>query len=165
MEHKIIKAADIEKLISFITKNTNSLEDANDRKAFAEITKSLKAAQEMVGDDNKRATCLYDAATKYANQIAFRLFVEDNLAESTLAEFREFETVKTVVGYAEAYTEEDHARADAITKAQQDYMNERKPFEIFQAVINGMTKEEAEQKQAEYTARQQEALENAKTQI
>lgn len=161
MEHKIITKEDIENVIGFIVRNTNSLEDANDRHAFAEITTALKNAQEMVGDDNKRATCLYDAATKYANQIAFRLFVEGNLSEGVLEEFRGFETVKTVVGYADAYTQEDKARADEITRMQQEYMDERKPFEVFQAVINGMSKEEAEAKQAEYEASKKAAIENA----
>lgn len=40
-------------------------------------------------------------------------------------------------------------------------MAERKPFEIFQAVINGMSEEEAKQKQAEFEARQADGIANA----
>lgn len=160
VDHKVIELKDIEKLLTFIRQNYKALEDEADQKAFSDVLGYLETAKTLV-EDNKYATCLYDAATKYANQLAFRLFVEDKLDENTLKLFREFETVKTVSGYANAYTEQEKARADAITKMQQDYMAEREPFEVFRAVIGGMSKEEAERKQEEFKARQAQGLHNA----
>ena len=155
--HKEISLETIDTVLSFIKTQLNQLSDGDIRQEFSKILESLKTAEEMA-TDNKRKTCLYDAATKYANQLAFRLFVEGNLNDSALTEFRGFETVKQVAEYAQTYTDEDRARADEITAAQRAFMDERQPFEVFQAVINGMTKEEAEQKQAEFQQRQQEAL-------
>lgn len=160
MAHTEIALEQIEKLLTFIRKNTEKLSDEADQKAFKEVLGYLETAKPLI-ENNKYATCLYDAATKYVNQLAFRLFVEDSLDDETLKLFREFETVKTVSGYAQEYTDEEKARADEITKAQQDYMAEREPFEIFRAVIGGMSEEEAKQKQEAYKQRQAEGLHNA----
>lgn len=160
MEHKEIKLDDIEKLITFVRKNHTKLADEADQKAFKDVVSWLETAKTMI-ENNKYATCLYDAATKYTNQLAFRLYVENVLDEETAKIFKSFESVKEVSEYAKAYTEEDKDRADAITKQQQDYMAERQPFEIFQAVIGGMSEEEAKQKQAEFAKRQAQGLANA----
>lgn len=160
VKHKEISLSQVEPLITFLRKNYKLLAEEVDQDAFKDIVGYLETAKVMA-DDNKRRTCLYDAATKYVNQLAFRLYTENKLDEELTKVFRGFEPVKQVLEYAQAYTEEDKARADAITKAQKDYMAEREPFEIFRAVIAGMSEEEAKQKQAEYNQRKAEALHNA----
>lgn len=161
MEHKEIARDDIQKLITFLRQNLKKLEDEADQKAFTDVTGWLETALTMV-ENNKYATCLYDAATKYVNQLAFRLHVENALDEETDKIFRGFETVKQVSEYAAAYTSEDKARADEITKLQQAYMEEREPFEVFQSVIGGLSEEEAKQKLAAHKERQAAAIQNAK---
>lgn len=156
--HPVVTLEMIDSVLDFIKKNMNTLADGDDREGFADRLENMNRAKELVGDDNMRATCLIDAAIQYANQLAFRLFVEDRLSESMLAEFRELPAMKDVTKWAKDYTAETRARADEITRMQQEYMDERKPFEIFQAVIGGMTKEEAERKQAEYEAQKAQAL-------
>lgn len=160
MEHKEISLEVIERVLTFIRKNDEKLSEEADTKSFNEILGYLETAK-AIADDNKKRTCLYDAATKYANQLAFRLYVENSLDEETAEIFRKFETVKQVSEYAQAYTSEDKARADEITKAQQDYMAEREPFEIFRAVIGGMSEEEAKAKQKAYKQRQAQGIQNA----
>lgn len=157
-EHKKIETKTIEKVLDFIKKYMGSLDDADDREAFSRNLSYMETAKGLLEEDNMRATCLYDAATKYANQLAFRLYVEENLSESVAQEFRELEPVKAVSGYAREYTLENQEQADAITKLQREFMERREPFEVFQAVIGGMTKEEAEAKQAAYQQRKAEAL-------
>lgn len=162
VDHEVVSVEeDITPVLEFIRKNLNSLEDADDRKGMADNLAHLEAAAEMVGDNNLYATSLYDAATKHANQLAFRLYVEQNLSDSMAEEFRSLRTVKEVSAMAASYVAQMREEADAITKLQQDYMAERKPFEIFQAVIAGMSKEEAEAKQAEYDQRRAQAIQNA----
>lgn len=163
-EHKIISAEELHKPLEFVKKYMGQLDDADDRQAFSRNLGYMETAEEMLEGDNMRATCLYDAASKYANQLAFRLFIEENLSESAAAEFRELEPMKVVAGYAREYTEENQAEADAITAAQHEFMEARKPFEVFQAVIGGMSKEEAEAKQAAYERQKAQALANAATQ-
>lgn len=158
--HKEVALVDIQKVLDFIKKYMGGLADADDRAHFSRNLGYMEMAMQMVEEDNMRATCLYDAATQYANQLAFRLYIEGNLADGIAAEFRELEPVKTVVGYARAYTEESQAEADAITKLQRGFMERRQRFEVFQAVIEGMSKEEAEAKQAAYNQRKAEALAN-----
>lgn len=162
MEHKEIALEQIEKLITFIRKNHVKLAVKADSEGFKEVVGYLETAKAMA-DDNKKRTCLYDAATKYATQLAFRLFAENNLDEETAKIYREFETVAEVAVYAKAYSEEDKARADAITKMQQEYMAEREPFEVFMAVIGGMSEEEAKAKQEKYKEREATAMQNAKS--
>lgn len=162
MEHKEITLEQVEKLITFIRKNCTKLAVEADANAFKDITSYLETAKTMA-DDNKKRTCLYDAATKYATQLAFRLFAEDSLDEETAKIYRAFEAVAEVSEYAKAYSEEDKARADAITKMQQEYMAEREPFEVFMAVIGGMSEEEAKAKQEKYKEREATAMQNAKS--
>lgn len=159
-EHQAIEMEDVEKLLTFLRKNGPKLEDEADKESFEEVTGFLETAKGMASD-NKRMTCLYDAATKYANQLAFRLFVEGNLDDETAEIFRAFRTVKEVAQMARAYSEEDKAHADAITALQRDYMTEREEFDIFVAVVGGMSEEEAKQKQEAYKQRQAEGMANA----
>lgn len=158
--HPMVTLEMIDEVLSYIKQNMNTLSDGDDRAGFAERLENMERAKEMVDADNMRATCLIDAAVQYANQLTFRLFVEERLSESSLAAFRELPTLKEVSKWAQDYTAETRARADEITRLQQEYMDERKPFEIFQAVISGMTKEQAEQKQAEYEAQKAQAIHN-----
>lgn len=154
---RIISLEEVEKLLTFLRQNTKKLADEADQKAFGEILEHLETAKSMADDDRKKM-CLYDAATKYANQLAFRLFVENNLDNETLEYFRAFDTVKTVTEQAQAYTDAMRAKEAEITKMQEDYLAEMRPFEIFQAVISGMSEAEAKQKQEEYLERQKQAL-------
>lgn len=159
-EHQVIDMDAVESLLTFLRKNGPKLEDEADRNSFDEVTGFLETAKGMASD-NKRMTCLYDAATKYVNQLAFRLYVENNLDEETTKIFRAFRTVKEVAQMARAYSEEDKAHADAITALQHEYMAEREDFDIFVAVVGGMSEEEAKQKQEAYKQRQAEGMANA----
>lgn len=156
--HKTISMDSIESLLAFLRKNHTKLADEADVSSFKEIIGYLETAKGMVSD-NKRMTCLYDAATKYVNQLAFRLYVEESLDEETAERFRRFETVKTVADFARAYSEEDKAHADAISGLQREYMQDREDFDVFVAVIGGMSEEEAKAKQEAFRERQKAALE------
>lgn len=157
VELRVFTLKEIEKVFTFIRQNLKTLTEKADREAFKEILTHLETAKTMATDD-RRTACLMDAAIKYANQLAFRLFVEDKLDEETLKIFRGFDTVKNISEEVAKYTEVDKKRTDEITRLQTEYLNERRPFEIFQAVIGGMSEEEAKKKQAEYLANTQQAL-------
>lgn len=158
--HRDYKLEDVEPLLTFLRKNASKLVDEADASSFKDIVTYLENAK-TIADTDKKVACLVDAATKYANQLAFRLFVEGSLDNETAEVFKKFETVKTTSENTRGWGEEDKSRADAITKLQNEYMEERQDFEIFTAVINGMTVEQAKAKQAEYQARRAQALENA----
>lgn len=159
--HKDIALKDITATIEFIKHAMNSLEDADDREAFSKRVMGMLNALEMVEGDNKRATALLDVASQYANQVAFRLFVEENLSDSLAEEFRSLIPMKDAISWAQEYSKEAQEQAAAITKRQEAYMDEKKRFEIFQAVVMGMSKEEAEMKQQQYEAQKAQALHNA----
>lgn len=158
--HKEVSLNDINASLQFIKHAMNSLTDADDRKAFAEKLAGMLNATEMVEGNNKKATALLDVASQYANQVAFRLFVEGNLSESLLDEFRSLVPMKETISMAQEYSKESQAQAQEITELQRKYMDERKEFEIFQAVVMGLSKEEAQQKQAAYEAQKAQALHN-----
>lgn len=157
-EHKEVKMDEIEALLTFLRKNHTNLKDENDINSFSDIIGYLETAKGMA-HDNKRMTCLYDAATKYVNQLAFRLYVEESLDEETADHFSRFKTVKTVAEMARSYSEEDKAHADAISALQREYMQDREDFDVFIAVIRGMSEEEAKAKQEAFRERQKAALE------
>lgn len=154
---RLINLNEIERILTFIRQNITKLAEEADKDAFKEILSHLETAKTLADDDRKKM-CLYDASIKYANQVAFRLFIEDNLDYDATKTFRAFDTVKTVSEQAAGYTKQMRAREAEITKMQQDYMAEVRPFEIFQAVIAGMSEQEAKQKQEEYLQKQQAAL-------
>lgn len=156
--HNVIELDQIEELLTFLRQNYSKLSDEADASSFKDILGYLETAKTLASDD-KRLTCLYDAATKYVNQLAFRLFVEESLDEETAKRFRAFCPVKRVAEMARSYSEEDRAHADAITALQQEYMAEREDFDIFVAVIGGMSEEEAKAKQEAFRERQKAALE------
>lgn len=160
VEHKEVTVKEITAAIEFIKHAMNSLEDADDREAFSKRVMGMLNALEMINGSNKRATALLDVASQYANQVAFRLFVEEHLSDSLAEEFRELTPMKEAISWAQAYSKESQEQADAITKQQQEYMDERRNFEIFQAVVMGMSKEEAEAKQEQYEAQKTQAIHN-----
>lgn len=152
------KLADVEPLLTFIRKNKDQLADEADRDSFEEVLGYLETAKSLADTARKRVA-LMDATTKYANQLAFRLYTENNLSEEVAAIFREFRTVKDVSTDAREYRDLDQTHADSITKLQQEYMAEREDFDVFLAVIGGMTEAEAKQKQQAFRERQRQALE------
>lgn len=165
VSHKEVNVDEIKGAIQFIKHAMNSLADADDRKAFGEKVVGILNALEMVDGDNKRATALLDVASQYANQIAFRLFVEEHLSESLAEEFRSLIPMKDAISWAQEYSKESQAQAQEISELQRKYMDERKSFEIFQSVVMGMSKEEAQQKQAAYEAQKAQAIHNAQAQL
>lgn len=164
-DYRVVTFEEIDATLNFIKHAMNQLGDADDRKAFSGKVMGMLNARELVGEDNKRATALLDVASQYANQVAFRLFVEENLSDSLAHEFRSLVPMKDAVAWAKEYSKAAQEEADKITQQQQAYMDERKQFEIFQAVVMGMSKEEAEQKQAVYEAQKAQAIHNAQTQL
>lgn len=157
-EHATIDMDRIESLLTFLRQNHTKLKDEADASSFSDIIGYLETAKGMASD-NKRMTCLYDAATKYVNQLAFRLYVEEGLDEETAKRFRDFDTVKSAAALARSYSEEDKAHADTISALQREYMADREDFDVFIAVIRGMSEEEAKAKQKAFRERQKQALE------
>lgn len=160
-DKKTFTLEEIEKVLTFIRQNYKKLAIEEDREAFKNILDHLETAKTLVEPHRRYTVCLMDAATKYANQLAFRLYVEKNLDEETATVFRSFASVKEVSAVADEVGAEDKARVDEITRLQQEYMDERKPFEIFQAVTQGMDLEEAKRRREEYEANKARALHDA----
>lgn len=158
MSKKTYSLEEINKVLTFIRQNYKKLAVKEDQEGFRRILEHLETAKTLVEPHRRYAVCLMDAATKYANQLAFRLYIEENLDEETAAVFRSFASVKEVMAVTNEVANEDKARVDEITRLQQEYMNERKPFEIFQAVAEGMSLEEATRRREEYEANRDRAL-------
>lgn len=143
--------------LEVIKEGTELLEDENQIKYFKSVVESLEYAEGMVEDNLEKETRLRDAAVKFANQLMFILFRKDNIGEELLAKFRTLPTPEETGKDVAEYEAEYRNRVDAINEKQKALMDERKALDIFLAVISGMTKEEAEQRMAQYEAQIEQA--------
>lgn len=143
--------------LEVIKEGTELLEDENQIKYFKSVVESLEYAEGMVEDNLEKETRLRDAAVKFANQLMFILFRKDNIGEELLTKFRTLPTPEETGKDVAEYEAEYRNRVDAINEKQKALMDERKALDIFLAVISGMTKEEAEQRMAQYEAQIEQA--------
>lgn len=141
--------------VKVIESASKSLTDEKQIEYFKSVLESLAYAKEMAEGDNgsaEKEARLEDAAVKFANQLMFILFRQDNIDADTLAEFRTLPTPEETGAKVAEYEEAYKAKVEEINAAQKAVMDERKELDIFLAVISGMTKEQAEQKMAQYEA-------------
>lgn len=141
-----------EKAQSLIADGAKLLEDEKQIEYFNSVSESLEAAKDMAGEDEERLDRLTDAAIKYVNQLFFILFRHAKLDGELAETFRSLPSPEVTGAKVKEYEDAHQAKIDAINDEQRAVMAERKELDIFLAVISGMTKEQAEQKMAQYEA-------------
>lgn len=138
-----------DKVIDFIKANLEAVAEENNKIYFQGCIDSYANAKE-IADTEEKETYLYDAATKWANQMAFLLFRHAGLSEEAAKEFREFEAPEETTKAVGAFRDKREERINEVKALQEQIMSEDKELDILKGVIAGMGVEEARQKLAEY---------------
>lgn len=138
-----------DKVIDFIKANLEAIAEENNKIYFQGCVDSYANAKELANTEEKE-TYLYDAATKWANQMAFLLFRHEGLSEEAVKEFRSFEAPEETTKAVGVFREARENKISEVKALQEQIMAEDKELDILKGVIAGMGVEEAKQKLAEY---------------
>lgn len=140
----------IDKITDFISRAKESIKDEDAKATFRDIDVYIKNAKEAMADNEEKCAYLLDAVTRWANQIVFMLFRENNLPEDIKEEFFTFTPVAETTAKARKFIDARQAKIDEINEARAKVTEEQRGLDIFQAIIGGMSKEEAKAKLEEY---------------
>lgn len=133
----------------FLKKATPLVEDEKDAKYFKERKKALQAAEKLADDDEKKAI-LWAQFGQTRNQLVFLLFRTKRLTQEVEDEFRAMpplEILTSAMGEFDAKRKEEEDKFKEIARKQ--YAKEQR-LEIFKAVCNGMSEEDAKNRLSEY---------------
>lgn len=122
------------------------------------IDEAISNACGMVNTDAEKTALLGAYAVQEANRVVSDLWREELLTEDLEKEYRALPKMKEMADKYNDWTTKRKARLDAIMDSHKAIMNEEKDLDIFKAVINGMSKEEAEKKHKEYETQQAQAM-------
>lgn len=147
-----------EKAFELIGSLKDKLTDEDQKKYFDNVIASLNTATEMVGDSEEKAARIEDAAIKFVNQLTFILFRNGTISEGETEVFRSLPSPEETSAKVREFEAAHQAKIDEVNARQQAIMDERKELDLFLAIISGMTKEEAEQRMAQYEAQISQAV-------
>ena len=133
----------------FLKKASLLIDDEKDAKYFKDKNKAFQAAEKLADTDEKKAI-LWAQFGSTRNQLTFLLFRTGKLTKEIEDEFRAMPPLEILT---EAIGEFDAKRKEEEDKfkeyARKKYEEDQK-LDIFKAVCNGMSEEEAKAKLAEY---------------
>lgn len=130
---------------AFITKALEVLTDDNDIKQYGNLPEIFNNASGMVNENPECIAMLKGWMISKANSVAFLLWRRGILTEELEAMYRELPTAEEAVKDFEEFEKANAARAQELEAARKEYMDEQHVTDIFKAVLNGMSKEKAEQ--------------------
>lgn len=139
----------IKKEKDFLKKASLLIEDEKDAKYFKEKKKAFQAAEKLADDDEKKAI-LWGQYGMIRNQLTFLLFRTGKLTKEIEDEFRTLtplEVLTEAIGEFDAAHKKEEEEFKEVARKQ--YEEEQKR-EIFKAVCNGMSEEDAKAKLTEY---------------
>lgn len=96
--------------------------------------------------------------TSQATNAVFLLWRRGIKHEDIAAEWRELPSTYELMDAYNALLAEDRKVAEKLEAERRAYMDEQHKLDIFKAILNGMTKEQAEEKQKEYEDRLAKSL-------
>ena len=133
----------------FLKKATLLVDDEKDAKYFKDKKKAFQAAEKIADTDEKKAM-LWGQYGMIRNQLTFLLFRTGKLTKELEDEFRSLtpiEALTATIGEFDAARKEEEDRFKELARAK--YEEEQK-LEIFKAVCNGMSEEDAKAKLTDY---------------
>ena len=122
------------------------------------IYEAINNACGMVNGDLEKEALLEAYAVQEANRVVTTLWREKLLPDTLEAAYRALPTMKEMADAYNQFTGDRKARMDKVMEQHRAIAEEEKELDIFKGVINGMAKEEAEKKYAEYQKQQQAAM-------
>lgn len=122
------------------------------------IYDAINNACGMINGNEEKEALLGAYAVQEANRVVTTLWREKLLPDLLEAAYRALPSMKEMAEAYNKFTDERKARMDAVMEQHRAIAEEEKEFDIFKGVINGMSKEEAENKYDAYKAQQEQAM-------
>lgn len=134
-----------------IKKALEILTDENDLAHFSNVPEIFNNASGMVNGDEYCEAMLKGWMVSQANNVMFLLWRRGLLTKELEAEYRELPSTEEAVKDFEGFEKANAEKANELEAARKEFMDAQHKTDIFKAILNGMSKEKAEE---EYTKMQ-----------
>lgn len=134
------------------------LTNENDIARFSTIPEIFNNAAGMTNGNAMNESLLKGWMVSQANNIVFLLWRRGILDDGIEKAYRELPSTEEATEDYEALLKEDKAIADEIEAKRKEYMNGQHELDIFKAVLNGMSKEQAEEQAKKYQEQLAQAM-------
>lgn len=139
-----------DKAIKYLNEAIKMLpEDDENHATLAKFLNGVENAKGMADNDEKKAI-VNDATVKLANQLSFILFKKDLLSDELAKEFKALPTAEDTTKALEEANAARKAEYEELAKRNEEAQNKQKEIDIFNQVLGGLSKEEAEKRYEEY---------------
>lgn len=135
-----------------IKKALEILTDENDLAHFSNVPEIFNNASGMVNGDEYCEAMLKGWMVSQANNIMFLLWRRGLLTKELEAEYRELPSTEEAVKDFEGFEKANAEKANELEAARKEFMDAQHKTDIFKAVLNGMSKEKAEEEYAKMQA-------------
>lgn len=124
-------------------------EDHNSYEFFAKFLESFENAKDLANNAEKEAI-LANAAVAVASRISMFLFIDELLSDELEAEYRSLPKPESTAKALEEANKVRRDRYEELAKMNKEAEDEQKEIDIFNQVLGGLSKEEAEKRFEDY---------------
>lgn len=135
-----------------IKKALEILTDENDLAHFSNVPEIFNNASGMVNGDEYCEAMLKGWMVSQANNIMFLLWRRNLLTMELEDEYRELPSTEEAVKDFDGFEKANAEKANELEAARKEFMDAQHKTDIFKAVLNGMSKEKAEEEYAKMQA-------------
>lgn len=135
-----------------IKKALEILTDENDIAHFSNVPEIFNNASGMVNGDEYCEAMLKGWMVSQANNIMFLLWRRGLLTQELESEYRALPSTEEAVKDFEGFEKANAEKANELEAARKEFMDAQHKTDIFKAVLNGMSKEKAEEEYAKMQA-------------
>lgn len=159
---KLALEGKIKEMTAFLKKATDILKSSNeasedDLKYFNDHRKWLMAGRALADTNEKLALILLQYVS-LVNKLFFLLIRKDIQWQSLLDDYRQLDSIELMQSWVEEYNEVRRKRQEEV-KAQVEALKEDEDkLDVFKAVCNGMSEEEAKKQLAQYEDQMKKAM-------
>lgn len=140
---------------AIIKKVIDKLTDEKDINRFQGVVNIFNNAAGMTNGNRYYEAMLKGWMVSQANNAVFTAWRRGVVDDELEAEFRALPSTEEAVAEYDKFEEENKKNAEAIEEQRKAYMETQKGVDIFKAVLNGLSKDEAEKRYAEYMKQMQ----------
>ena len=135
-----------------IKKALEILTDENDLAHFSNVPEIFNNASGMVNGDEYCEAMLKGWMVSQANNVMFLLWRRGLLTKELEAEYRELPSTEEAVKDFDGFEKANAEKANELEAARKEFMDAQHKTDIFKAVLNGMSKDKAEEEYAKMQA-------------
>lgn len=134
------------------------LTDKKDIERFAPVSEIFNNASGMVNGNKYCEAILKGWMVSQANNIVFLLWRRGIMAPEIEAAYRQLPSTEEAVKDYDDFEDEAKKEAEALEDQRKAYAEKQHEIDIFKAVLNGMSKEQAEAEYEKYKAQIAKAM-------